>query len=115
LHRSNVGVNSCFSHAVAIAEGKFLSKLSPSIKKKNKDGVFEEPSESSRAGELDSLEADEEDNEDDIQALEQEVEAAPSSENVKAVAKLLLKIRGFIAKVSPKTSSSYVMSIQTSL
>ncbi|KAG1866727.1 hypothetical protein F4604DRAFT_1682795 [Suillus subluteus] len=81
----------CFSHAVAIAECKFLSKLSPSIKKKSKDGEFEDVPIIPPPSELNLLEADEEDTEEDIQALEQEVEAAQSSENTRAVSKLLLK------------------------
>jgi DNA-directed RNA polymerase specialized sigma24 family protein len=101
--------NSCFSHAVAIAEGKFLSKLSLAVKKKNTKGEQEDvpiisPPSNTSTGEVDP-DADDEDTEDEIDALLQELEAAvatlpPDSEQAKLLAGLLLKVRGFIAKVS---------------
>lgn len=102
-------INSCFSHAVAIAEGKFLTNLSPSIKKKNSVGVDEDvpvipaPSDSIFSGEIDAS-IDDEDTEEEIEALIKDAEAAcanlpADSEQVKLVSALLLKVRGFIAKV----------------
>jgi hypothetical protein len=65
--------SSCFSHAVAIGEGKFLSKLSPTVKKKNTKGVQEDvpiipPPSNMLTGEVDP-DADDEDSEDEIEAL----------------------------------------------
>ncbi|KAG2047479.1 hypothetical protein BDR06DRAFT_976714 [Suillus hirtellus] len=52
----------CFSHAVAISKCKFLSKFLPSMKKKSKDGEFEDVPII-----LPPSEADKEDTEEDIQ------------------------------------------------
>jgi len=105
--------NSCFAHAVAIAEGKFLSTLSPNMKKKHSalpagtEGNIvmptPEPSNNISSGEVDHNAVDE-DTEEDIEALTKEVEAAfarlpAGSEQVRMTSTLLLKVRGFIAKV----------------
>jgi regulator of sirC expression with transglutaminase-like and TPR domain len=98
--------NSCFSHAIAIAEGKFLSNLTPPAKKKpaSNNQVDSSPSEDIlRAGEVDPN-VDDEDTEEEIEGLVKEVEEAladlpQNSEPSKLAAKLLLKVRGFIAKV----------------
>ena len=101
-------MTSCFSHAVAIAEGKFLSALSPTKKKKILGGgeidvpVVPSPSEDPSAGEIDP-EIDDEDTEEEIDALAREVEEAgsnlPDSNTGQLMVSLLLKVRGFIAKV----------------
>lgn len=99
-------LNSCFSHAIALAEGNFLTKLSPSIKKKvaTPNPTTAETSSNMSAGEV-NPEIDEEDTEEEITELVSEIEAGiadlPSdSEEVKLAVKLLLKIQGFIAKVT---------------
>lgn len=101
--------NSCFSHAVAIAEGKFLTALSPTKKKKITNGemvdvpIVAPPSDTGR-GEIDP-DVDDEDTEEEIEALVHEIENAaaeslvPDSAQARLVASLLLKVRGFIAKV----------------
>lgn len=73
--------DSCFSHAVALAEGAFLTKLSPSIKKTTLAGMDKgvpmippiDPS------------AEDKDMEDGIEALTQETDTAYASEQVKLV------------------------------
>ena len=109
--------NSCFSHAVAIAEGKFLSTLLPGMKKKHTvaPGSLGEddptmptpkPSNNILSREFDG-DADDENTEEDIEALAKEAEAALAAlpvgseqAQVKLTSALLLKVRGFIAKVS---------------
>jgi hypothetical protein len=81
---------------VAIAEGKFLSTLSPSIKKRNPMPV---------PAAIEGADADDEDTEEDIESLIKDTEAAFAAlpaglEQSKPVSALLLKVRGFIAKVS---------------
>jgi hypothetical protein len=102
-------LNSCFSHAIAIAEGKFLSSLTPPSKKKSSSGdeipVNALSSEEVSPGEVDP-DIDDEDTEEEIKELAKEVEAAvtdlpDNSKQSKLAAKLLLKVRGFIAKVCP--------------
>lgn len=97
---------SCYSHAVALADGAFLSALSPpSKKKKNTDGqdedvpILQPPSDSAADPSI-----DDEDTEEQITALADEIEAAlkdlpADSEEVKNASKLLVKLRGFVAKV----------------
>ena len=99
-------MNSCFSHAIAIAEGKFLSNLAPPSKKKPASNiqVGSSPSEDIRMGEVDP-DVDDEDTEEGIKVLVNEIEEASAdlpqdSKQSKLAAKLLLKVRGFIAKVS---------------
>ena len=92
--------NSCFSHAIAIAERKFLSNLTPPNKKKP---ASNNQVDSSRVGEVDP-DVDDEDTEEEIEELVKEVEEAladlpQNSEPSKLAAKLLLKVCGFIAKV----------------
>jgi hypothetical protein len=71
-------LTSCFSHAVAIAEGKFLPALSPTKKKKIPGGgeidvpIVLSPSEDPSAGEIDP-EIDDKDTEEEIDALAREV------------------------------------------
>ena len=99
---------SCFSHAIAIAEGKFLQSLTPKQTKKTATGseVQESivlPPSNDAAGEVD-LEVDDEDTKEEIEALVMEVEAAladmpPGSPVVKLASSLLFKVRRFIAKV----------------
>jgi len=100
-------LNSCFSHAIAIAEGKFLSRLTPPSKKKSSSGdeipVTALSSEEVSPGEVDP-DIDDEDTEEEIDELAKEVDAAvtdlpDNSKQSKLAAKLLLKVRGFIAKV----------------
>ena len=78
---------SCYSHAVALVDGTFLSALSPpsKTKKKNRDGQ-------------------DEDTKEKIMALADEIEAAlkdlpADSEEVKNASKLLVKLHGFVAKL----------------
>jgi hypothetical protein len=108
--------NSCFSHAIAIAEGKFLSNLTPSSKKKPalNNQVDSSPSEDIRAGEVDP-DVDDEDTEEEIEELVKEVEEVladlpQNSEPSKLAAKLLLKVRGFIAKVGCLFRGSHIHS-----
>ena len=104
--------NSCFSHAIAIAEGKFLSNLTfPSKKKPASNNQVD----SSRAGEVDP-DVDDEDTEEEIEELVKEVEEAladlpQNSEPSKLAAKLLLKVRGFIAKVGCLLHGSHIHSL----
>ena len=96
------------SHTVAIAEGKFLSKLSSTAKKKNAKGVHEDvpiipPPSNTSAGEVDP-DTDDEDTEDEIEALQQEIEAAiaslpPNSEQAKLLVGLLLKVVGLLQRL----------------
>ena len=94
-------LNSCFSHAIAIAEGKFLSSLT--LPNKKKSPVTALSSEEVSPGEVDP-DIDDEDTEEEIEELVKEVEAAgtdflDNSKQSKLSAKLLLKVHGFIAKV----------------
>jgi hypothetical protein len=101
-------IYSCFSHAIAIAEGKFLQSLTPKqIKKTSTSHQVQEsivlPPSDEAVGEVDP-DIDNEDTEEEIEALVTEVEAAlvdmpQGSYVVKLAASLLLKVRGFIAKV----------------
>ena len=97
-----------------ISEGKFLSTLSPGVKKKHtvapgslgKDNPTVptlKPSNDISSREF-NADADDEDTEEDIEALAKETEAAlvalpAGSEQVKLTSALLLKVCGFIAKV----------------
>ena len=92
---------------MAIAEGKFLSKLSPTVMKNTK-GVQEDvpiipPPSNTLTGKVDP-DADDEDTKDEIEALLQELGTAvttlpPDSEQAKLLAGLLLKVHGFTANV----------------
>jgi hypothetical protein len=102
---TNTGCCSCYSHAVAIGEGSFLSALSP--KPKDPKTAKATPT-TLQGGEIDE---DEEDTEEEIEEMLKELETATndleqgaktlqlSSQDEKLLKKLLLKIRGFIAKV----------------
>jgi hypothetical protein len=95
---------SCFSHAIAISKGKFLQSLTPKrTKQPSTRRKVVQPQTDEPAGEVD-LGVDNEDTEEQIEALVMEVEATledmPSdSPVVKLAASLLLKVRGFVAKV----------------
>jgi hypothetical protein len=100
---------SCFSHAVTIAGGKFLTALSPTKKKKTTssetvDVQIVVPPSGTGHGEIDP-DIDDEDTEEGIEALVHEIEnagaesLAPDSAQAQLVALLLLKVHGFIAKV----------------
>ena len=109
--------NSCFSHAIAIAEGKFLSNLTPPSKKKpaSNNEVDSSPSEDIRTGEVDP-DIDDKDTEEEIEELVKEVEEAladlpRNSEPSKLAAKLLLKVRGFIAKVGRLCRDGHIHSL----
>ena len=102
-------LNSCFSHAIAIAKGKFLSRLTLPSKKKSSSGdeipVTALSSKETSPGEV-NPNIDDEDTEEEIKELVKEVEAAVTdlpddSKLPKLAAKLLLKVRGFIVKVCP--------------
>jgi hypothetical protein len=102
---TDVTFGSCFSHAVAIAEGKFLAKISPTIKK-TKTSTQPEDAPMQSTGEVDPK-VDDEDTEEEIDALVKEVDdiladLPEGSDQVKLLAGLLLKLRRFIAKVSLK-------------
>ncbi|CAL1714259.1 unnamed protein product [Somion occarium] len=96
----------CFSHAVHLAEAAFLQALSPkkTVKKNGKSNrmvpIVPAPA-SSPSGDVDP---DEEDTEEEIAGLMVEVaeavkELPEASEEALLLAELLLKVRGFIAKV----------------
>src|SRR5882724_2150271 len=106
--------NSCFSHAIAIAEGKFLSNLTPPSKKKlaSNNEVDSSPLEDIQMGEVDP-DVDDADTEEEIEELVKEVEEAladlpQNSEPSKLTAKLLLKVCGFIAKVGRLCCDSHI-------
>ena len=93
-------LNSCYAHAVSLAEEKFLKALSPSKKKSNCDG--DEDLVPIVAPFSDKLAKDEEEREEDIQRLQDEVnDVAKNHCNSHAIetASLLLKICSLIAKV----------------
>src|SRR5882724_5138181 len=109
--------NSCFSHAIAIAKGNFLSNLTPPSKKKpaSNNEVDSSPSEDIRTGEVDP-DIDDKDTEEEIEELVKEVEEALADlpqnyEPSKLAAKLLLKVRRFIAKVGCLCHDSHIHSL----
>lgn len=94
-------LNSYFLHAIAIAEGKFLSRLTPPSKKSS--SVTTLSSEEVLLREVDP-DIDDEDIEEEIEKLAKAaVTNLPDNNSIqsKLVAQLLLKVRGFIAKVHP--------------
>ena len=105
-----------FSHAIAIAEGKFLQLLIPKCTKKTANGrevqeLIAVPLSDDAVGEV-NLEADDEDTEEEIEALVTEVEKAlaympllADSPVVELAATMLLKVHGFTAKVCYKPMS----------
>ncbi|KAF7797199.1 hypothetical protein EIP86_008391 [Pleurotus ostreatoroseus] len=102
----------CFDHAVHLAEAAFLTALSP--KKKGRGGkdvpILEVP-----ADPVDGdYDPEDKDTEEDIQALETEInqmiaELPPDSDKAKLLAGLLVKVRGFITKVrrSPQAKAFF--------
>jgi hypothetical protein len=85
-------LSSCFAHAISLAQRAFITALSPKKKtaSDDEDGCIE----------LDK----EEETEEEVHALLEEVEAViaalpPNSEESRLLTSLLLKVRGFIAKV----------------
>jgi hypothetical protein len=98
-------LNSCFSHAIAIAEGKFLSRLTLPSKKSSLVNTLS--SEEVLPGEVDP-DIDDEDIEEEIEKLAKTAVInlqVPDNNSIhwqsKLAAQLLLKVRGFIAKVCP--------------
>lgn len=101
-------MRSCFGHAVHLAEAAFLTALSP--KKKGRGGkdvpILEVP-----ADPIDGdYDPEDEDTEEDIKALETEIDQAiaelpPGSDEAKLLAGLLVKVRGFITKVRSSPNS----------
>jgi hypothetical protein len=108
-----ITINSCFSHAVAIGEGSFLSALSPrpkapKVTKVASNAATLQKHSESNTGELDD---DNKDTEEEIEDMLKELETATSNlecatqdlgltpHDEKLLKTLLLKIRGFIAKV----------------
>jgi len=100
----DITFGSCFSHAIAITEGKFLTKLSLAIRKRKTLAPPEDiPAPSTLMGEVDP-EVDDEHTEEEIEALTQEVnmiipELPDRSDQVNLLAGLPLK---FADRLRPK-------------
>jgi hypothetical protein len=105
---ADITFGSCFLHAIAITESKFLMKLSLAIKKRKTPAPPEDaPAPSTSTGEVLVPEIDDEDTKEEIVALTQEVntiiaELPERSDQAKLLASLLLKLHGFVAKVNLK-------------
>lgn len=80
---------SCFGHAVSLAQKAFLNALNMKIGKTSEEDGDD----------------DDEETEEEVQKLLKDVEAAvatllPDSDEAKLLTTLLIKVRGFISKVS---------------